>query len=484
MPRIYTDQISTGKPLNIFIPASVNNGFADTAWTELAEAPDFSIPALSAEGVADFSYPEREIRSGEIYFESPLIASNSTSVSRWVQLEVVLPTSGGAFETGAFIPAGAGGGASGRVFMAPRLSTTARLYDVATDTLLTPNGVFPANAFMGCVRMNDNRIYMIPFGGGINQKARIYNPVTDTFSTPNGVFPLNNGQYTGVLLADGKVFILPFNDTVARIYDPVADSLSVAGGTYPANAHYTAVRLASGKLFMPPTNAGRAAVYDPVANTRTEVGPVYGSNAFIGAVLLNDGKVFMVPYAESLAAIYDPAGSGTVTPVNATNWGQPAPLSYFNGARLPDGRVYMPGAAATEGRIWDPATDTSTVPAGRFSGDADFRGLVTLADGRIYLIPHNAVAAKIYSSAANTLSTPAGNFPSVAERIAITGQLAVPGNGTISIPIQGQRLLSPARSSEAQGGKLLVRAEVNNAIRVFGSAIELEAATHAPSTEL
>jgi hypothetical protein len=30
----------------------------------------------------------------------------------------------------------------------------------------------------------------------------------------------------------------------------------------------------------------------------------------------------------------------------------------------------------------------------------------------------------------------------------------------------------------------LVRAEVGNAVRVFGSAVEMEAATHAPNTEI
>ena len=144
----------------------------------------------------------------------------------------------------------------------------------------------------------------------------------------------------------------------------------------------------------------------------------------------------------------------------------------------------MPGHNATQGRIWDPATDTSTTPSGMFSGDIDYRGLATLADGKIYLIPYDAVTAKIYDPVADLLTAPAGNFPSIAERVTLTAQLAVPANGTISIPIQGQRLLNPARSGGGAGGKLLVRAEVANAIKVYGSATEQEAATHAPNTEI
>ena len=484
MPRIYTDQPSDGAPLNLYIPATVNGGYVDTAWTELAQAPDFSVPSSGNPGIVpDANAPNREIRAGETYIETPLIAHNSSSSARWVQLETVLPQSGAAFEAGVFIPAEAGGGTSGRVFMPPRTSTTARLYDVATNTLTIPNGAFAPDAFFGSVRMNDNRIYMIPFGGA-NQKARIYNPATDTFSIPSGVFPLSGGQWAGALLNDGRVFILPYNDTVARIYDPVANTLTVAGGSYVFAAHYTGITLPSGQVFMPPFGTSRAAVYDPVANTKTDVGPAYGSNAFISAVLLASGKVFMVPYRESLGAVYDPAGSGSITPVNAANWGESVPLMYFGGARLSDGRVYMPGYGATQGRIWDPATDTSTFPSGQFSGEYDYRGLTTLADGKIYMIPFNEITAKIYNPATDTLTLASGIFPSVAERIPLTGQLSVPANGTISIPIQGQRFLCPARPAGAQGGMLLIRAEVGNAIKVYGSAVSMEASTHAPSTEI
>ena len=485
MPRIYTDQPSDGAALNLRIPATVNGGFVDTVWTELIEAPDFSVPSSGGLGaVIDRNLPTREIRGGEVSFDGPLIAHNSSSSACWVQLETVLPSVGASFEAGAFIPAGPGGGTSGRVFMAPRTSTTARLYDVATDTLTTPSVVFPGGAYWGPVSMSDSRMYIIPFTGA-NRTARIYNPATDTFTIPNGVFPLSGGQWNGTLLNDGRVFILPYNDTVARIYDPVANTLTVAGGTYAFAAHYTAITLPSGKVFMPPLSAGRAAIYDPVANTKTDVGPTYGPDAFIGAVLLTSGKVFMVPYREVLGAVYDPAGSGSVAPVSAANWGYSAPLSYFNGARLPDGRVYMPGYGATQGRIWDPVTDTSVFPSGQFSGDNDHRGVVTLADGKVYMIPYNAVAARIYDSATDFLATASGGFPSAAERIPLTGQLSVPAGGSLVIKdLLGQRLLCPARPEASEGGKLLIRAQVPNAIKVFGSAVEMEAATHAPNTEI
>jgi hypothetical protein len=488
MPRIFTDQPSDGKPINIFVPATFNNGFVNTDWTELAEAVNFSIPFTGANGaVLDSNDDNREIRGGETYFETPITCYNYTGTPRWVQFEMALPSIGAAFQTGHFIPAGTGGGASGRVFMCSRAAALPRIYDVATDTLSIPTEAFGPGSYNGSVKLSDNRIYMIPFGGGSNQPARIYNPATDSFTTPNGVFPSSFGQGDGVLMADGRVFILPYNDTQARVYDPTANTLTPAGGTYVPVAHLSAVRLASGKIFMPPHNAGRAAVYDPTTNTKTNVGPAYPAQAFFGAVLLTSGKVFMVPGVGQRGAVYDPAGAGSITSVDATKWdaiGQGF-SGYVNGARLPDGRVYLNGVNTTQGRIWDPVTDVSTIPSGQFSADADHLGLVTLGDGRIYLIPFNSTSAKIYNPTANTLTTPSGAFPNIAERITVTSRLVVPANGTISVPLQGQRLLCPARGdANAQGGKLLVSAEVNNAIKVFGSAIEMEAASHAPNTEI
>lgn len=484
MPRIITDKPSSGKPLNIYVPATINNGFVDTAWMELAEAPDFSIPSTNATGiVVDAADPDREIRSGELYFESPLILSNSTNTARWVQLEVVLSSSGAAFETGHFIPAGTGGGTSGRVFMCPRLSTSARLYDVATDTLSIPNGVFQSNAIAGSVQLNDNRIYLFPFGGAASPTARIYNPATDSFSTPNGTFSVVGGYTRAATLNDGRVFLVPWNETVARIYNPSTSTLTAAGGTYSLK-YQVALTLASGKVLMLPFNAGRAALYDPSTDTKTEFGPALPERAFFGAVTLTDGRVFLVPHANPCGAIFDPAGSGSITNVDSTKWDLLGRQAYYNGRRMPDGRVYMNGAYSTQGRIWDPATDTSTLPSGQFTGDLDHAGLVSLADGKIYLIPYNAVAAKIYNPATDTLTTPAGVFPSAAERVPIAPQLSVPANGTIEVKLQGQRLLNPARPAafEGQGGKLLIRAEVNNAIKVLGSAVENEASTHAPNT--
>lgn len=96
MPRINTDQPSSGKPLLLFIPSTSNSGFVNTTWTTLAEAPDFSIPASGDDGVTvDPADAGRELRPGEVFFESPLACTNTTATTRWVELQMVLQGSSG-----------------------------------------------------------------------------------------------------------------------------------------------------------------------------------------------------------------------------------------------------------------------------------------------------------------------------------------------------------------------------------------------------
>jgi hypothetical protein len=68
------------------------------------------------------------------------------------------------------------------------------------------------------------------------------------------------------------------------------------------------------------------------------------------------------------------------------------------------------------------------------------------------------------------------------DTIVIAPQIPVPANAAIQIPVQGLRLLKTDFTA-TNGGRLQVRAEVADAIRVYGSAVELEALTHQPNTD-
>lgn len=96
MTRILTDQPSSGKPVLVFIPASTNSGFVDTTWITIAEAPDFSIPVVDEDTAElDPADSSRELRPGEVFFESPLGVTNQDTETRWVELRVVLQGAGG-----------------------------------------------------------------------------------------------------------------------------------------------------------------------------------------------------------------------------------------------------------------------------------------------------------------------------------------------------------------------------------------------------
>lgn len=88
MTRIRTDQPSSGKPLQLFIPASA---FVSSSFTTIAEAPDFSVPGTGDTGVTlDPADSSRELRPGEVFLEAPLTCINTDTVTRWVELQVLL----------------------------------------------------------------------------------------------------------------------------------------------------------------------------------------------------------------------------------------------------------------------------------------------------------------------------------------------------------------------------------------------------------
>jgi hypothetical protein len=90
MPRIRTDQPSSGKPLQLLIPSA---GFVPNSWTTLVEAPDYSIPGTGDTGVTlDPVDSGRELRPGEVFLEAPLTCINTDTTARWVELQIFTQT--------------------------------------------------------------------------------------------------------------------------------------------------------------------------------------------------------------------------------------------------------------------------------------------------------------------------------------------------------------------------------------------------------
>lgn len=83
MARIKCRKPSTGRPVTLSLPS------VGTAWTTLAEAPDFSV--LDPSGAL---YPDRDpldalfgLAPGEVFLVRPLMARNVTGAARWIEAQ-------------------------------------------------------------------------------------------------------------------------------------------------------------------------------------------------------------------------------------------------------------------------------------------------------------------------------------------------------------------------------------------------------------
>jgi hypothetical protein len=166
----------------------------------------------------------------------------------------------------------------GRVYMAPYGSgTTARIYDPIANTLTTPNGTFPgliqnSSAFGWPVLLNDGRVFIIPM---YSTTARIYDPVANTLTTPGGTYPGNGSLSRGVLMRDGRVYCVPAYGSYAYIYDPVADTVTQVNDYYyqvgntdgsgrvDQEGFLGGVLMNDGRVFVMPCYSTTARIYDP-----------------------------------------------------------------------------------------------------------------------------------------------------------------------------------------------------------------------------
>lgn len=64
----------------------------------------------------------------------------------------------------------------------------------------------------------------------------------------------------------------------------------------------------------------------------------------------------------------------------------------------------------------------------------------------------------------------------------VTPQISIPAKESVYLPIQGLRLLKTVFTA-SNGDRLQIRASTGSSIKIFGSAVELEALTHAPDRE-
>lgn len=217
------------------------------------------------------------------------------------------------------------------------------------------------------VALNDGRILILAGEGG--SPAEVLNPATGKSTTIDLDAP-TGGSGSGVLLPDGRVFLIIYDDNQtaahAYLFDPAAMSFHVVAQQGLANApvfgvsptiallHDGRVLVSGGKADVYRTDLlATAQLFDPATGTFTPTGSMAAPRWRHSMTTLSDGRVLVAggegtversqlgsnrrpPVYRSDAEIYDPK-TGTFTLTGAMELVRGATLA----VRLPDGRVVV-----------------------------------------------------------------------------------------------------------------------------------------------
>lgn len=295
------------------------------------------------------------------------------------------------------------------------------------DTTITPGGTVSGTfLYFGGVLLPDGRVFLVPTNAGV---GRIYNPQTNALTLTAGndggvTWPTGSqgGWAGGVLLRDGRVFCVPSNALKARIYDPVQNTVTTPSPEFrlsgqSGSAFAGGVLMSDGRVFCVPHNmtGGNPKIYNPASDSVDIVGGTWPANgSFLGGVLLKDGRVFLCPTGTAQsgykARIYDPATNTTITP-GGTYPDRAGSLAFYGGVLMADGRVFVVPFGNTTARIYDPVADTVTTPNGTYPGGGAFAGGVLLPNGNVFMVPYNSTSAYVYNPYTNSASVISGSYP-------------------------------------------------------------------------
>ena len=299
-----------------------------------------------------------------------------------------------------------------------RVTTPPITYDLYPLNVVTVERtikqVGESQIFLKHIRDVINENPPLPGGESLREAGGTYNIGASTIGAYAG----------GVLLQDGRVYLIPFYNTTALIYDPKTNNTTTPNGTHPGNGAYGGgVLLANGKVFMGPYyGTNKAALYDPTTNTTSFSDIIFSvplpSHQTCGCVLLKDGRVFGVPIfiAENQQTyIFDPSSNTFVY----TQARFPGKFAFSGGVLLPNGNVFLVpwGALQTNpapAYIYNPTTDTANPVEGwPTSTTQGFYGGVLMADGRVYCIPADGGGqyAYIYDYVTNSVTRAGGTYP-------------------------------------------------------------------------
>lgn len=324
------------------------------------------------------------------------------------------------------------------------------------------------------ILLDDGRIFCAPKN---STTASIYDPVSATWSSSTASFDAT-WEYMAIKMCDGRVFCMKMRDgsgnAIGQIYDPVADTVVDADSgsavwrprTSNDNMYWGLTLLQDGRVFISPctrTSANDALLYDPSTDTVSAI-PGYqtGFNQpYRGCTLLPDGRVFTAPCTatDDKGRVYDPS-TGIVTPTAAifpVNSGNASYRRRFgNCILLPDGRVLLVPYDNQFVSYWDPVTDTTTLGANIdpvFRAAGRFSSCALAPDGKtVYLVTGNVGTAYIptiaYDTSSDTFTSISVSGSEGGCTIMDSGQLFLPGQTTSTYTIIGSPIVGipPART--------------------------------------
>ncbi len=165
-------------------------------------------------------------------------------------------------------------------YLQPQLWETIAQAKALDASLSVTEGVFALDPeegtgqFDGCVLMADGRVFFVPGeigGGSALVRPHIWDPITGSIHAVPWDSPEPDEYRGGVLLRDGRVFFMPHPWTTvgqARIYDPALDRVIPAGQPLVTGC-CGCVLLADGRVLMVPYDNPNPLIYDPESDTVT-----------------------------------------------------------------------------------------------------------------------------------------------------------------------------------------------------------------------
>ena len=288
---------------------------------------------------------------------------------------------------------------NGLVWATPFAATGGLVFDSNNNRTYVVGSFGGGTNFTSGVLLNDGRIFVIPRA---STTARIVDFANSTVTTPGGTFPGGNA-YTGGCLFDGgrRIYLAPSLQASAGIYDIQRQALTTPAGTFTFNsgsgitATSGALLLPDGRVFCLPCHTS-AAIYDPAADSLFVSSAAVGydgiSSRYFGAVLLANGdEIALVPQNTSALAIYN-WRRDTVRTVAGTATG------HLGGQLMPDGSVLLVPSNSTAARVYRPDTDTLTALPDTYAGNNPAAGAHVLPDGRLVMMPRSDSAVRTYGT--------------------------------------------------------------------------------------